>query len=156
MHKLEQKLYAVKKVKLFIREGEDIRQNKLFREVSAMTSLNHSFIVRHHTTWTELPSESTPHEVLIRKSINRKRTYKKRLDDITPVSRNLEHTRISDLGFEWDTGSQQIPEDASQITESDGSQVMDTPTRSRIRTISHFEVLTRHCLYVYMVYRIAL
>ena len=41
-------LRAVKKIKL-----RDVRNDKIFREVSALSRLNHRFIVRYYTTWVE-------------------------------------------------------------------------------------------------------
>ena len=41
-------LRTVKKIKL-----RDVRNDKIFREVSALSRLNHRFIVRYYTTWVE-------------------------------------------------------------------------------------------------------
>ncbi|KAG8917848.1 hypothetical protein FRC00_013148, partial [Tulasnella sp. 408] len=46
--KLDGAIYAVKKIKL---RGEN--DGKIYREVNALSRLNHRFIVRYHTTWIE-------------------------------------------------------------------------------------------------------
>lgn len=103
-HKLEQKLYAIKKVKLQLKEGEDIRQNKIFREVAVMISFNHPNIVRHHTTWTEqLNSEQRQDKTQITKlKLSIQNEVSDQQDLIEAVK---DHTRISDLGFEWELDS---------------------------------------------------
>ncbi|TFK91310.1 Serine/threonine-protein kinase [Polyporus arcularius HHB13444] len=47
-NKIDNRIYAVKKVKL-----RDVGNDKIFREVSALSRLNHRFIVRYYTTWVE-------------------------------------------------------------------------------------------------------
>ncbi|KAG8885633.1 hypothetical protein FRB98_001726 [Tulasnella sp. 332] len=46
--KLDGAIYAVKKIKL--RKEND---GKIYREINALSKLNHRFIVRYHTTWIE-------------------------------------------------------------------------------------------------------
>ncbi|KAI0083455.1 hypothetical protein BDY19DRAFT_998561 [Irpex rosettiformis] len=48
-NKLDKRIYAVKKIKLRPGQSED----KLFREVSTLSRLNHRNIVRYYTTWIE-------------------------------------------------------------------------------------------------------
>ncbi|KAG1764160.1 kinase-like domain-containing protein [Suillus placidus] len=53
-NKIDNRIYAVKKIRL--RSDKD--DNKLFREVNALSRLSHRFIVRYYTTWVEF-NEST-------------------------------------------------------------------------------------------------
>ncbi|KAG2126151.1 kinase-like domain-containing protein [Suillus cothurnatus] len=48
-NKIDNRIYAVKKIRL--RSDKD--DNKLFREVNALSRLSHRFIVRYYTTWVE-------------------------------------------------------------------------------------------------------
>ncbi|KAF7299301.1 hypothetical protein MIND_00879100 [Mycena indigotica] len=48
-NKIDSRIYAVKKVRL--RTGHN--DNKIFREVNALSRLSHRFIVRYFTTWVE-------------------------------------------------------------------------------------------------------
>ncbi|KAG2365174.1 kinase-like domain-containing protein [Suillus spraguei] len=48
-NKIDNRTYAVKKIRL--RSDKD--DNKLFREVNALSRLSHRFIVRYYTTWVE-------------------------------------------------------------------------------------------------------
>jgi hypothetical protein len=52
-HKLDGKQYAVKKVKMQVRVGEDIRCHKLFREVQSMMKLESKYVTRYYTCWIE-------------------------------------------------------------------------------------------------------
>ncbi|KAA1478685.1 Serine/threonine-protein kinase [Dentipellis sp. KUC8613] len=53
-NKIDGRIYAVKKVRLRATKVD----NKIFREVNALSRLSHRFIVRYYTTWVEL-SEPT-------------------------------------------------------------------------------------------------
>jgi eukaryotic translation initiation factor 2-alpha kinase 4 len=48
-NKLDGRFYAIKKVKLRGTENDD----KIFREVNALSRLNHRYIVRYYATWLE-------------------------------------------------------------------------------------------------------
>ncbi|CCM05314.1 uncharacterized protein FIBRA_07528 [Fibroporia radiculosa] len=48
-NKIDSRTYAVKKVRLRATQSD----NKIFREVNALSRLNHRFIVRYYTTWVE-------------------------------------------------------------------------------------------------------
>lgn len=48
-NKIDSRIYAVKKVKL-----RATKENRIFREVNALSRLSHRFIVRYYTTWFEL------------------------------------------------------------------------------------------------------
>ncbi|KIY47671.1 kinase-like protein [Fistulina hepatica ATCC 64428] len=48
-NKIDHRVYAVKKVKLVARPSD----TKIFREVTALSRVNHRFIVRYFTTWLE-------------------------------------------------------------------------------------------------------
>lgn len=144
-HKLEQKLYAVKKVKLFVKDDEDIRQNKLFREVFAMTSLHHPNIVRHHTTWTEEPPTGMSPKQILRKSIrNRKLTLiKKSHESLNSIA---DHTRMSDLGVQWDIShSEQKQNSNKQKHEEENSSDSDEScgVSFRVKTCEKIPVNTK-------------
>ncbi|OBZ78007.1 Serine/threonine-protein kinase gcn2 [Grifola frondosa] len=47
-NKIDSRIYAVKKIKL-----RGMQSDKIFREVNALSRLNHRFIVRYYTTWVE-------------------------------------------------------------------------------------------------------
>lgn len=142
-HKLEQKTYAVKKVKLLVKDGEDIRQNKLFREVFAMISLHHPHIVRHHTTWTEEPPAHVRPEKILKKSITNRRLAMRRKSQET-ISVAEEHTKISDLGFEWDVSNKEDSQHNKQkkVEETENSLESESFSKSRsiMRTIGKVQV----------------
>ncbi|OCH91731.1 Serine/threonine-protein kinase [Obba rivulosa] len=48
-NKIDNRIYAVKKVRLRATQSD----GKIFREVNALSRLNHRFIVRYYTTWVE-------------------------------------------------------------------------------------------------------
>lgn len=48
-NKIDNRIYAVKKVRLRATQSD----NKIFREVNALSRLNHRYIVRYYTTWVE-------------------------------------------------------------------------------------------------------
>ncbi|KAI0954220.1 hypothetical protein AcV7_007513 [Taiwanofungus camphoratus] len=48
-NKIDNRVYAVKKIRLRASQSD----NKIFREVNALSRLNHRFIVRYYTTWVE-------------------------------------------------------------------------------------------------------
>ncbi|KAI0051565.1 Serine/threonine-protein kinase [Auriscalpium vulgare] len=54
-NKIDSRIYAVKKVKLRATKGD----NKIFREVNALSRLSHRFIVRYYTTWVESAEPSS-------------------------------------------------------------------------------------------------
>ncbi|KAH8096907.1 hypothetical protein BXZ70DRAFT_945142 [Cristinia sonorae] len=49
-NKIDNRIYAVKKIKLRASQSD----SKIFREVNALSRLNHRFIVRYYTTWVEV------------------------------------------------------------------------------------------------------
>lgn len=53
LHKLEGKYYAIKKINIALKIGEDPRKMIVFREVAAMANLKHKNIVRYITSWLE-------------------------------------------------------------------------------------------------------
>lgn len=109
LHKLEQKFYAVKKIKLFLKQNQDLRQNKLFREVAAMTSLSHKNVVRHHTTWTEQPELRQ-----ILPAVNKKEIFA--LNDDSPMQSHVRSDPSSDMGFEWDVESKPKSEQIKDLS----------------------------------------
>jgi serine/threonine protein kinase len=56
-HKLDGKQYAVKKIKMQVRVGEDIKGHKLFREVQSMLKLESKYVTRYYTCWIESEQE---------------------------------------------------------------------------------------------------
>ncbi|KAL6299472.1 kinase-like domain-containing protein [Sparassis latifolia] len=48
-NKIDSRVYAVKKIRLRATQSD----NRIFREVNALSRLNHRFIVRYYTTWVE-------------------------------------------------------------------------------------------------------
>lgn len=52
-HKLEEKIYAVKKIEFEIRAGDDPRMSSTLREIYAMSDLKHDNVVRYITCWLE-------------------------------------------------------------------------------------------------------
>ncbi|PCH37122.1 Serine/threonine-protein kinase [Wolfiporia cocos MD-104 SS10] len=48
-NKIDSRIYAVKKIKLRAQQSD----YKIFREVNALSRLNHRFVVRYYTTWVE-------------------------------------------------------------------------------------------------------
>ena len=53
-NKLDGRIYAIKKVKLRGTENDD----KIFREVNALSRLNHRYIVRYYATWLEVSTRA--------------------------------------------------------------------------------------------------
>lgn len=132
-------------MKLFVKDDEDIRQNKLFREVFAMTSLHHPNIVRHHTTWTEEPPTGMSPKQILRKSIrNRKLTLiKKSHESLNSIA---DHTRMSDLGVQWDIShSEQKQNSNKQKHEEENSSDSDEScgVSFRVKTCEKIPVNTK-------------
>lgn len=48
MHKIEDSVYAIKKVYLPLKINEDVRNHKYFREVMLMTKFNHKNVIRYY------------------------------------------------------------------------------------------------------------
>lgn len=53
LHKLEGVYYTIKRIDFNLREGDDLRSNHMFREVSAMVNLHHKNVMRLITSWVE-------------------------------------------------------------------------------------------------------
>ena len=53
IHKLEEKVYAIKRIEFQLRKGADPRMNSTLREIFAMSDLKHENIVRYITCWLE-------------------------------------------------------------------------------------------------------
>ncbi|KAI0354133.1 Serine/threonine-protein kinase [Trametes cingulata] len=53
-NKIDNRIYAVKRIKL-----RNVQNDKIFREVNALSRLNHRFIVRYYTTWVETTEDVT-------------------------------------------------------------------------------------------------
>ncbi|KAI0828484.1 Serine/threonine-protein kinase [Trametes gibbosa] len=52
-NKIDNRIYAVKRIKL-----RNIQNDKIYREVNALSRLNHRFIVRYYTTWVETAEDA--------------------------------------------------------------------------------------------------
>ncbi|KAH9846907.1 Serine/threonine-protein kinase [Lenzites betulinus] len=52
-NKIDNRIYAVKRIKL-----RNIQNDKIYREVNALSRLNHRFIVRYYTTWVETTEDA--------------------------------------------------------------------------------------------------
>ncbi|KAI0635341.1 Serine/threonine-protein kinase [Trametes polyzona] len=52
-NKIDGRIYAVKRIKL-----RNVQNDKIFREVNALSRLNHRFIVRYYTTWVETTEDA--------------------------------------------------------------------------------------------------
>ncbi|CDO76045.1 hypothetical protein BN946_scf184959.g3 [Trametes cinnabarina] len=52
-NKIDNRIYAVKRIRL-----RNIQNDKIFREVNALSRLNHRFIVRYYTTWVETTEDA--------------------------------------------------------------------------------------------------
>jgi serine/threonine protein kinase len=111
VHRLDGKLYAVKKVKLTLGRFEDLkRESKVFREVFTMTDLHHPNIVRYSTCWVEIESDKDVQET--QQGKNGKSIGLTEGLDLGDISENegsepddsqeREISKNSDLGFEWD------------------------------------------------------
>ena len=57
LHKLEGVYYTIKRIDINLKEGQDLRSNHVFKEVSAMVNLHHKNIVRLITSWVEEQEE---------------------------------------------------------------------------------------------------
>lgn len=55
-NKIDNRIYAVKKIKL--RASQFQSDSRIFREVNALSRLNHRFIVRYYTTWVEVADDT--------------------------------------------------------------------------------------------------
>lgn len=53
MHRLEEHVYAVKKIEMRVKKGDDPRKLPVFREVATMVNMHHNRIVRYITSWVE-------------------------------------------------------------------------------------------------------
>jgi serine/threonine protein kinase len=124
VHKLDGKIYAVKKVKLRFGKLEELQQkSKVFREVFAMTDLHHPNIVRYSTCWVEietgkesaltstrendLKSEYTRREVL--REVEEVEQSEQSQSSESSQSPNY-HTKTSSMGFEWDVEDEKSKE----------------------------------------------
>ncbi|KAL1938729.1 hypothetical protein VTO73DRAFT_11332 [Trametes versicolor] len=53
-NRIDNRIYAVKRIKL-----RNVQNDKIFREVNALSRLNHRFIVRYYTTWVETTEDGS-------------------------------------------------------------------------------------------------
>lgn len=126
VHRVDGKIYAVKKVKLKLGRFEDMqKESKVFREVFAMTDLHHPNIVRYSTCWVEVELGSSTDEA----TKPEKKTSKvlsledisENEDSVSHMSHNKtqtqdedeeedelsEYTKQSDSCFEFDRGTEE-------------------------------------------------
>jgi len=115
VHKLDGKIYAVKKVKLRFGKLEELQQkSKVFREVFAMTDLHHPNIVRYSTCWVEIQTEKEAALASNRdEDLKSEYTRREGLKEVEEVEQSEQsqsesseslnyHTKTSSMGFEWD------------------------------------------------------
>jgi serine/threonine protein kinase len=144
-HKLEDKIYAVKKIKLRLDDSNNVKNHKVFREVRAMTNLHHPCIVRYSTSWVEL--ETDIEEVKkhyqkrqnsgssMMKSQNKLRAIENRsqiIDSILTAGDEDDSpakSKTSELGFEWDVASNNHnqTDNASKVSASTVSKEVSNP-----------------------------
>ena len=58
-HKLDDQLYAIKIVRIKIREKENLTNHKLFAEVNAIKTLQSKYVVRYITCWVEVEDSNS-------------------------------------------------------------------------------------------------
>lgn len=112
-------IYAIKKVPVTVKENEDLKKHRAYREIEAMTKLNHQNIVRYMTCWIE-KGEPLSHE-------NSDKSH----ENITnnQISKTITEIKTEELAIEWDRG------DISQ-SESDSVQNDSTHKNQNLRTES--------------------
>eukprot|EP00742_Colponemidia_sp_Colp-10_P006512 GILJ01006978.1.p1 GENE.GILJ01006978.1~~GILJ01006978.1.p1 ORF type:complete len:1009 (-),score=126.48 GILJ01006978.1:82-3108(-) len=111
-HRLDGQDYAVKKIRLRIRIGENIKDHKVFREVATMLKLNHKNVVRYITCWIEDAMHHDSHEEALSECSE--------TDDMSElvlstsgvgsepsISRSIDSAGLSSdsLGFAWERSS---------------------------------------------------
>lgn len=123
VHKLDGKIYAVKKVKLRFGKLEELQQkSKVFREVFAMTDLHHPNIVRYSTCWVEIETEKESALTTTRENDLRfEYTRREVLREVEEVEQSEQsqskssqspnyHTKTSSMGFEWEVEDEKSKE----------------------------------------------
>ncbi len=112
VHRLDGKIYAVKKVKLRLGRFEEVKKrSKVFREVFAMTDLHHLNIVRYSTCWVEIEWDKS-----VQESSVKTKSFLEAMD-LGDISENEDSdsgldsgkedvSKNSDMGFEWDVVSE--------------------------------------------------
>ncbi len=90
--------YAIKKVPVVLEEGEELKQHHAYREIEAMTRLNHQNIVRYMTCWIEKGGRP-----FVGEEANATRSGRSVARDA------LTHTdlKTSELAMEWDRGGEE-------------------------------------------------
>ena len=68
-HKLDDQLYAIKIVRIKIREKENLTNHKLFAEVNAIKTLQSKYVVRYITCWVEVEDSNSIKPILSQSSI---------------------------------------------------------------------------------------
>lgn len=58
-HKLDAQLYAIKIVRMRVREAQNIKNHKLFTEVNTLKKLQSKYVVRYITCWAELEEKNS-------------------------------------------------------------------------------------------------
>lgn len=106
-------------MKLRLAKFEDIQtKSKVFREVFAMTDLNHPNIVRYSTCWVELErKERSEMSMTKQETISELPAEVSKLSEFESESSHLEASKsiddccikTSSVGFEWDLGGDESP-----------------------------------------------
>jgi len=132
VHRLDGKLYAVKKVKLKLGRFEELKkESKVFREVFAMTDLHHLNIVRYSTCWVEIEWDKSIQEGKAEKSkgfteavdlgdISENELLEDHISEME--SEHAEVSKNSDMGFEWDVSAGEKEKSKAKEKEKERTQ----------------------------------
>ena len=67
-HALDQRIYAVKKIKIHLGVNYDFKQHSVYREILGISQVLHKNVVRYHACWIE---SVTPNKKIIQKSVKK-------------------------------------------------------------------------------------
>ena len=126
MHIFDNNIYAIKKIKLHLGIDQDVRDHKVFREVQAMTMVNHVNVVRYFTSWLELVDKEEQEKERrkmkkryngYRKTIRNTRLNRKKLEaeeikeiredsaSLSPYGHKVSSIDDSDSNIEWESNN---------------------------------------------------
>lgn len=112
-HALDQRIYAVKKIKIHLGVNYDFKQHSVYREILGISQVLHKNVVRYHACWIE---SVTPNKKLILKSVkkvesNMKKKFKRR-GKSGKISEEKESANSGSQGCSSDSDSESFDEDA--------------------------------------------